>query len=294
MGVVIEHKYSSILFIILTLIALFLDDIRIAFTPKGADPFVDSVFLFCFLAFLIEMVFTSISKNDYLFSFFFWLDLAALISILFDIYYLLDAISVTFQLPTDATNVARAGRAGRAGTRVGRLMKIVRMIRVFRVAKLYKETKRAIDERRKVLDTNKPGDKKVHPVQDPKFLNENKGNRMKKRKNIMINDYSRKMSFMKKIQGVKELIKFDNFESLSSEDPHIAEMKKMPQRMRTQIQLRSKRRRILDNFKRNNSLHNKNNIEEATESDSVNSFSSSSFEEEFKSLDKKSRKTSNK
>ena len=84
-------------------------------------------------------------------SFFFWLDLVALISILFDIYYLLDAISVTFRLPTDAADVARAGRAGRAGTRVGRLLKIVRMIRVFRVAKLYKETKKAIDVRRQVL-----------------------------------------------------------------------------------------------------------------------------------------------
>jgi superfamily II DNA/RNA helicase len=73
---------------------------------------------------------------------------------LFDIYYLLDAISVTFDLPTDATDVARAGRAGRAGTRVGRLLKIVRMIRVFRVAKLYKETKRAIDEQRKIIRKN--------------------------------------------------------------------------------------------------------------------------------------------
>ena len=81
---------------------------------------------------------------------------------IFDIYYLLDAISVTFQLPTDATNVARAGRAGRAGTRVGRLLKIVRMIRVFRIAKLYKETRKAIDEQRKIIrrrTDNKRGSK---------------------------------------------------------------------------------------------------------------------------------------
>lgn len=54
---------------------------------------------------------------------------------------------MTFQLPSDATDVARAGRAGRAGTRVGRLVKIVRMIRIFRVAKLYKEAKKAVDKR---------------------------------------------------------------------------------------------------------------------------------------------------
>ena len=96
---------------------------------------------------------------------------------------------------------------------------------------------------------------------------------------------------MKKIQGVKERIKFENFESLSSEDPHITEMKKMPLRMRTQIQLKSKRKRILDNFERNKSLHNENNIEEGTESDSMNTFTSSSFEEEFKSLGKKSQRS---
>ena len=79
---------------------------------------------------------------------------------LFDIYYLLNAISVTFRLPTDATDVARAGRAGRAGTRVGRLLKIVRMIRVFRVAKLYKETKKAMDEQRKVISKNTLGKRK--------------------------------------------------------------------------------------------------------------------------------------
>jgi hypothetical protein len=87
---------------------------------------------------------------------------------LFDIYYLLNAISVTFQLPTDATDVARAGRAGKAGTRVGRLLKIVRMIRVFRVAKLYKETKKAMDVRRQVLKRKE--DQQIMPQHDENQL----------------------------------------------------------------------------------------------------------------------------
>lgn len=167
-------------------------------------------------------MFTSISKQDYLFSFFFWLDLAALLSLLFDIYYLLDALEVTFQLPTDATDVARAGRAGRAGTRVGRLLKIVRMIRVFRVAKLYKETKRAIDESRKVLNK----DNKIVPVSDGKSSVLKGKDKFSKRRNILINTEIRKKSFMRKIQGVRKKIKDENFESSSeSEDPYNAEMK---------------------------------------------------------------------
>lgn len=142
-----DSKYANIYFIVLTFIALYMDDIRVGFIPKSGDLYVDTVMLTCFISFLFELIYSSIMQKDYLFSFFFWLDLAALLSILFDIYYLLNAISVTFQLPSDATGVARAGRAGRAGTRVGRLLKIVRMIRVFRVAKLYKEAKMAINER---------------------------------------------------------------------------------------------------------------------------------------------------
>ena len=72
------------------------------------------------------------------------------------------------------------------------------MIRVFRVAKLYKETRRAIDEGRKVLEKNKPKDNKVHPKGDHKckvksFLNKD----LNKRHNFIINNESRKISFMK-------------------------------------------------------------------------------------------------
>ncbi|CAI2369639.1 unnamed protein product [Moneuplotes crassus] len=149
--VLFESKYSSTFFIILTFVALYLDDIRIGFIPKSGDPYIDTIMLFCFLAFLFELIYSCFTQKDYLFRFLFWLDLFALMSLIFDVYYLLDALEVTFQLPTDATDVARAGRAGRAGTRVGRLLKIVRMIRVFRVAKLYKETKRAIEDQKPAM-----------------------------------------------------------------------------------------------------------------------------------------------
>lgn len=154
----ISNNVSNVMLIIFTFIWLYLDDLRVGFTEKNVDIYIDNIFLVWFIWFSIELTFSSIVNKEYLFSFFFFLDLVALISILFDIYYLLDAVSVTFRLPTDATDVARAGRAGKAGTKAGRLLKIVRMIRVFRVAKLYKETKRAMDEKRQILkhkDTNK-------------------------------------------------------------------------------------------------------------------------------------------
>jgi hypothetical protein len=147
-----------------------------------------------------------LSNNGYFLSFFFWLDLAALMSIMFDVYFLLNTISVTFQLPSDATDVARAGRAGRAGTRVGRLLKIVRLIRVFRVAKLYKETKKAMDERRKVLK-NIEGNSKVVPMSYSNIKKKIMDSKhFRKRGGVVIRNRSRKLSFLKKIQGVKDVI----------------------------------------------------------------------------------------
>jgi len=100
----------------------------------------------------------------------------------------------------------------------------------------------------------------------------------------MINNESRKVSFYRKIQGVKELI---NFDSISSEDPHLAEIKRMPMRMRTQILPKDKRRQFLQKANRNRSHHMENQIDEVSDSESVNTFSSSYFEDLY-SMSKKS------
>lgn len=38
-------RYTTVLFIIMTVIVLYLDDIRIGFTPKPADIYIDMIFL---------------------------------------------------------------------------------------------------------------------------------------------------------------------------------------------------------------------------------------------------------
>ena len=55
----IENKFF---FIIITFIVIYLDDIRIGFTPKEADPYIDTLFLICLVAFMVELVFSSIVK----------------------------------------------------------------------------------------------------------------------------------------------------------------------------------------------------------------------------------------
>jgi hypothetical protein len=70
---------------ILTVFALFGDDIRVlAFSQREDDVFY-GLSAVCLLFFLLELVLSSFAKPGYVWSFYFWLDLVATISLLPDI-----------------------------------------------------------------------------------------------------------------------------------------------------------------------------------------------------------------
>merc|ERR1719456_1739103 len=82
--------------------------------------------------FILEVICSSIGKEDYLFGFFFWLDLISTASLILDVSLVAEAL---FGGANNDGNAARASRASRAGTRAGR---VVRIIRLIRIVKLYK------------------------------------------------------------------------------------------------------------------------------------------------------------
>ena len=97
-----------------------------------------------------------------------------------------------------------------------------------------------------------------------------------KRDNVFFSEH-RKISFLKKIQGVKEIINFENFDSSSSEeDPRVIELKKMPMRMRTVIKMPFNRNRIKSSVIVSKSPLPTTQLEEISESESVETFTSSS------------------
>lgn len=117
---------------------------RIIFFTKDQDIIVDIILVFCVFIFLIEGVISSYALPDYLWSFFFWLDLISLLSMPIDIYFVMEFISGDSEsliLQTDdASNVARVGRASKVGTKAGRYIKLVKLIRIVKVAKFFKQT----------------------------------------------------------------------------------------------------------------------------------------------------------
>ena len=53
--------------------------------PPAADPACGWIAVFCLVAFLLELVLASVARPDYFLRFYFWIDLVATISMLFDV-----------------------------------------------------------------------------------------------------------------------------------------------------------------------------------------------------------------
>ena len=139
---ILDSTTVLIAMIIVTFYTLFSDDIRISSFPMSTD----SVFFglsSCALAFFgIEMILCFIFKPEYRWSFYFWLDLIATISIIPDIGWIWDTI--VGLKSASGNQIANAGQSSRAGTRSTRAIRVVRLVRLMRIAKLYKHAKRAV------------------------------------------------------------------------------------------------------------------------------------------------------
>ena len=124
---------------LLTIYALFFDDIRIiAFTKKEDDIFF-SLSVVALFFFILEVVLSSIAVPGYICAFFFWLDILATISIIPDIGWIWDPLLGQFTGANSAASVAKTSRASRAA----RIIRFVRLIRLIRLVKLYKQAKLA-------------------------------------------------------------------------------------------------------------------------------------------------------
>jgi hypothetical protein len=85
----IDSNYYLVLMTLCTILALFLNDIQNAFCPTFIDDPFDIIQLILFILFSVEIILTVIAKDDYLGSFFFWLDFISSVSLLEDISWIL-------------------------------------------------------------------------------------------------------------------------------------------------------------------------------------------------------------
>lgn len=85
MDFALEHNATTIVMTIITLYALFGDDIRILVTNASGDPVFWVFNIIAMFAFTVEILISSIVKKDYWLGFFFWLDVISTLSLVLDI-----------------------------------------------------------------------------------------------------------------------------------------------------------------------------------------------------------------
>ena len=96
----------------------------------------------------LRAVLFSIVKRGYFFGFYFWRDVIATLSLLFDIpaFVALLAPVGAGQTSGQGGTMARAGRSANAGSKMGRILRLVRVIQLLR--RIYKYEQRVRDARR--------------------------------------------------------------------------------------------------------------------------------------------------
>ena len=153
-----EHPYFVWFMAVLTIWALYSDDLRLAFSDENADLGFDVVITLTFILFLVEIFAQSFYKADYLpipewkrqpyeswfncwyrrsqvGSFYFWLDWIATLSLILQMQWLLGPNAQEAMNGGDTKN---ASNGVETGSRAGRIVRLVRMVRLLRMVKLYK------------------------------------------------------------------------------------------------------------------------------------------------------------
>ena len=128
---------------IVTVYALYFDDIRILVFPKKADDFFYGITLLGILLFSAEIIIASYAKEGYWGSFFFWLDIVSTVTMIPDCGWIWEPIIGGEQGGGEGgDNAAQLAKTSRAG-RVTRVIRVIRLIRLIRIVKLYKQSQLA-------------------------------------------------------------------------------------------------------------------------------------------------------
>ncbi len=142
----LDHWIVVLTMTLITVYALFFDDIRMIAFEKESDDIFFAITLVGMFMFTVEIILASLSKEDYFLDFFFWLDVVSTISMIPDCGWIWSEI-IGESKTASAAEIAKTSRAGR----ITRVIRVIRLIRLIRIVKLYKQAKAAkrVQENRK-------------------------------------------------------------------------------------------------------------------------------------------------
>lgn len=135
----VDGNIVTIVMAITTIFALIGDDFRVWFTDKETDMYFFIFVMISFGLFSLELLLKSCVVDDFKFSFFFWLDFIATISLLLDLPMFMDSLQGLFNLPSseDLINVKFRAQTQSGSNTIMVLLRSFRLIRLIRIIKLY-------------------------------------------------------------------------------------------------------------------------------------------------------------
>jgi hypothetical protein len=89
---ILDNFFFIVFMMIITLVILFIGDIQVILIDPTWDFEIDFIKLMIFIIYILEILFSCICLNDYIYSFFFWLDILSTIYILQDINFILNPL----------------------------------------------------------------------------------------------------------------------------------------------------------------------------------------------------------
>lgn len=131
---------------IATIYSLFGDDIKILGFSKSADNVFSSLFIVCLCIFFFDIILSFIYKAPYRWSFYFWLDLIATLSLVPSVSWIIES-ALGLSNVKDSKSLQSAGKASDAGRVSIKVFTIVNMVRLVRIVKLYQNVKTALKKR---------------------------------------------------------------------------------------------------------------------------------------------------
>lgn len=125
---------------IVVAIALFANDLKYILFDKSADKYFNVIFILILLNFLLELIINILAVAEYCFSFFFYLDLIALLSMLFEVDWILIATvnALTIFSNEDKDYKDYSLEKSSRSARIVITISVLRIIRLIRSVKLYK------------------------------------------------------------------------------------------------------------------------------------------------------------
>ena len=139
----VDHNMFVLFMTIYTIYALWFDDIRMLAFSKASDDYFYGITLVGIFCFAFEISLASFAKEEYPWTFFFYLDIVSTVSMIPDCGWITDWLSgeasgAQAAEEGGADGAAQMAKTSRAG-RVTRVIRVIRLIRLIRIVKLYKQ-----------------------------------------------------------------------------------------------------------------------------------------------------------